>query len=62
MMYGSLTEFMRNLSTDHSVWWALLVVAAVACASLILFCTWEAVLRAPFRQKTAKRDDGTPTP
>lgn len=61
-MYDRITEFMTTFSADYRLLWALLVVAFVACASLLLFVFWEAVLRffPPLRvsTKNSKRPSG----
>jgi hypothetical protein len=44
-MYDTLTDFLKTFSADHSVLWALLVVAVVSTTSLVLFVFWELVLR-----------------
>ena len=54
-MYHSLTEFMKNLSVDHPVLWALLVMAVVASTGLVLFAFWEFVLRYPLNKKFLKK-------
>ncbi|GEM_PF-1062142 len=59
-MYDTLTDFLKTFSADHSVLWALLVVASVACTSLVLFVFWESVLRllssgGPVRKATRRR-------
>jgi hypothetical protein len=58
-MYDTLTDFLKTFSADHSVLWALLVVAVVACTSLVLFVFWESVLRLLFSggpvKKTTRR-------
>jgi len=43
-MYHSLTEFMKSFSADHSLLWALLVMAVVAATGLLLYAFWEVVL------------------
>jgi hypothetical protein len=58
-MYETFTGFLRTFSADHSLLWALVVVAVVSCTSLALFLFWEVVLRllssaGPF-DKTARR-------
>ena len=54
-MYHSLTEFMKSFSADHSVLWALLVMAVVASTGLFLFTFWELVLRYPLNKKFLKK-------
>ena len=54
-MYHSLTDFMINFSSDHSVLWALLVMAVVASTGLVLFGFWELVLRNPLTNKFFKK-------
>ena len=44
-MYDTITEFMTTFSADYPLLWALLVVAVVACTSLLLFVFWETALR-----------------
>ena len=53
-MYHSLTEFMNNFSADHSVLWALLVMAVVASTGLVLFAFWELILHNPLNKKFLK--------
>jgi hypothetical protein len=36
-MYDTLTDFMKTFSTDYPALWALLVMAVVACTSLLLY-------------------------
>ncbi len=54
-VYDSLTEFMKNFSVDHSVLWALLVMAVVATAGLALFAFWELVLNFPRNGRILKK-------
>ncbi|PKB67036.1 MAG: hypothetical protein BZY81_05690 [SAR202 cluster bacterium Io17-Chloro-G4] len=54
-MYDSLTEFMKSLSADNSVLWALLVLAVVALVGLFLFAFWELVLRCLLRSKILRK-------
>ena len=54
-MYHSLTEFMKSFSADHSVLWALLVMAVVASTGLLLFTFWELVLSYPLNKKFLKK-------
>ena len=58
-MYDSLAEFMKNFSADHSVLWALLIVAVVASTGMALFAFWELVLNYPqnkrFLRKISRR-------
>ncbi len=58
-MYDSLTTFLRNLSADSPLLWALLVVGVVAVAALVLYAFWEVVLRlvenSPFSSKKRRR-------
>ena len=44
-MYDVLTEFLSTFNTAYPLPWALLVVAVVACTSLVLYFFWEGVLR-----------------
>ena len=60
-MYHSLTEFINNFSADHSVLWALLVMAVVASTGLVLFAFWELVLRYPLNKKFLKKISGRST-
>ena len=46
---------MINFSSDHSVLWALLVMAVVASTGLVLFAFWELVLRNPLNNKFFKK-------
>ena len=57
-MYDTLTEFLKTFSADHSVLWALLVVAVVAATSLVLFLFWETVLRLLFSGGPVKKTTG----
>ena len=58
-MYDSLTTFVRNLSADSPLLWALLVIGVVAVAALALYAFWEVVLRLvathPFSSKRRGR-------
>ena len=54
-MYHSLTDFMKNLSADNSVLWALLVMAVVVFTGLALFAFWELVLRYPLNKEFLKK-------
>jgi len=54
-MYDSLTDFMKSFSADHSVLWALLVMAVVAFTGLALFAFWELVLRYPLNKEFLKK-------
>ena len=58
-MYDSLAEFMKNFSADHSVLWALLIMAVVASTGMALFAFWELVLNYPqnkrFLRKISRR-------
>jgi uncharacterized membrane protein len=44
-MYHAITDFLRTVSAEHRVLWALLTLGVVAGTSLALFCFWELVLR-----------------
>jgi hypothetical protein len=44
-MYHAVTEFLRTVSDEHRVLWALLILGVVAGTSLALFGFWELVLR-----------------
>ncbi len=59
-MYDALTDFMKTFSADYPVLWALLVMAVVACASLLLFAFWEAVLRLLFLMSPVKKKGKRP--
>ena len=54
-MYDSLTDFLKTFSAGHSVLWALLVVAVVATTSLVLYVSWELVLRLLFSKRSVKK-------
>ncbi len=60
-MYDTLTEFMKTLSADHQVLWALLVMAVVAGTSLLLFAFWEMVLGLLFLKRSVKKSGRRPT-
>ena len=60
-MYDSLTEFMKNLSADSPVLWALLVMAVVASTGLFLYAFWELVLSYPAKIKFLKKFTGRST-
>jgi|TARA_B100002003_G_C13767182_1_gene380809 hypothetical protein len=57
-MYDTLTDFLKTFSADHSILWALLVVAVISCTSLLLFAFWELVLRLLFSGGSAKNTAG----
>ena len=59
-MYDTLTDFMKTFSADHPVLWALLVMAVVACTSLLLFVFWEVVLRVVFLRGSVKKNSKHP--
>ena len=59
-MYDSLTDFMKTFSADHRALWALLVMAVVACTSLLLFAFWEVVLRLLFLKGSVKKNSKRP--
>lgn len=44
-MYHAVTDFLRTVSAEHRVLWALLSLGVVAGTSLALFGFWELVLR-----------------
>ena len=44
-MYDAVTDFLRTISAEHRVLWALLTLGVVAGTSLALFGFWELVLR-----------------
>ena len=61
-MYHAVTEFLRTISAEHRVLWALLILGVVAGTSLALFGFWELVLRflprlAPREKKSKGRTD-----
>lgn len=60
-MYDAITEFMKTLSADHPLLWALLVMSVVACTSLLLFLVWEAVLRLVFPARATNRSGRRPS-
>ena len=55
-MYDTLADFMRTFSADYPALWALLVMAVVACTSLLLFAFWEVVLRLLFLRGSVKKN------
>ena len=54
-MYDSLTDFMKTLSADHQILWALLVMAVVASTGLFLFAFWELLFRYPLNKEFLKK-------
>ena len=44
-MYHELIDFLRALSAEHRVLWALFTLGVVGGTSLALFGCWELVLR-----------------
>ena len=56
-----MNEFIITFSSDHSVLWALLVMAFVASTGLSLFVFWELVLRYPLNKKFLKKIIGRST-
>ena len=48
-MYQTLADFLAALSLDSPLWWALLVMAAIALAGLLLYLLWQLLLRAAGR-------------
>jgi hypothetical protein len=54
-MYHPITDFLRTVSAEHRVLWALLTLGVVAGTSLALFGFWELVLRFLLRLVPPKR-------
>ncbi len=54
-MYDSLITFLRSLSADSPLLWALLVVGVVAAVALVLYAFWEVVLRLVVTSRFPKR-------
>lgn len=44
-MYHAVTDFLRTISAEHRMLWALLTLGAVGGTSLALFGFWELVPR-----------------
>jgi hypothetical protein len=44
-MYHAVTDFLRTVSAEHRVLWALLTLGVVVGTSLALFGFWELVPR-----------------
>lgn len=44
-MYGALSDFLRDLSTESPALWALLVLGVMLTLSLGLHTLWESLLR-----------------
>lgn len=44
-MYQTLADFLAALSADSPLWWALLVMAAIALTGLLLHFLWQILLR-----------------
>ena len=42
-MYDLLADFLKTFSVDHSLLWALLVMAIVATTSVLLYLIWALV-------------------
>ena len=59
-MFDTLTDFMKTFSADYPALWALLVMAVVACTSLLLFAFWEVVLRLLFIRGSVKNNGKRP--
>ena len=57
-MYQTLADFLAALSTDSSLWWALLVMAAIALAGLLLHFLWQLLLRAAGRALRRRSPNG----
>ena len=57
-MYQSLTHFLQTFSVEHSLLWALLVMAVIASAGLLLYGFWELLLRGLGRVIAAGRRAG----
>jgi len=60
-MYDAITEFIKTLSADSPLLWALLVTGVVACTSLLLFAVWEVVLRLVFPARVTNRNSRRPS-
>ena len=55
-MYDALTDSMTTFTADYPALWALLVMAVVACTSLLLYAFWEVVLRLLFLKGSVKNN------
>ena len=60
-MYDTIIEFIATFSADYRLLWALLVVAVVACTSLLLFVFWEAALRLFFLPWASRKNGRRPS-
>ena len=60
-MYDAITEFMKTLSADSPLLWALLVTGVVAFSSLLLFAVWETALRLVFPARATNRNGRRPS-
>jgi hypothetical protein len=61
-MYHAVTDFLRTISAEHRVLWALLTLGVVVGTSLALFGFWELVQRflwrlVPPKKKSRGRTD-----
>ena len=59
-MYDALVEFLKTLSSQLPLVWALLVMGVVATTGLVLYLFWELLLRWVFSTwtKSRRRADG----
>lgn len=48
-MYQTLADFLAALSLNSPLWWALLVMTAIALTGLLLHLLWQLLLRAAGR-------------
>lgn len=55
-MYGAISDFLKDLSTDSPALWALLVLGAMATVSLGLYLFWELLLGLVFRRASRERE------
>ena len=58
-MYQTLADFLTALSADSPLWWALLVMAAIALTGLLLHLLWQLLLRAAGRALRRRSPNGT---
>lgn len=62
ILYTGLNDFLKTFSSEHSVLWALLVMAVMASVSLMLYGFWEVVIKAVFsngRPRKGKEKTGS---
>ena len=57
-MYGEISDFLKDLSAESPILWALLVLGTIATLSLALYVFWELLLRLVFHGPSRERGDG----